>query len=745
MQADINFDLIEIMGMLWRRKWMLLFCGLVCAGLAFAISLSLPRRYSAEGNLLVRSEALTAPETEAAFYSSAINEAVVTTEQEVVMSEGLLRRVAETLDLTSAMAEPPSLTQRLIGLLDQGAALAGGPALQQRLQNAVDTLLPRVPATPESRIEARTQFVARALTVSMTKGSSVITLRAVTSEPRLSADIVNGVMNLYMQDRLAEQSRTATTIEAALRERLRQTRLQISEGEERLVKLLKQPGAIETSEIPGVLQGMGLISAQLTQAQADLARRKSDYEAAVHMRDRAGAAGAPDSLSYMVSGDLRRQLSTLQQENARLSTAYMAEAPARRALQQQINVVQSAIAAEASRGIEQRRTEMAAAQATVDSLQQQVDSTRQRRQSQSSSTIDVDRQRQAVASLWKISDALETRLIDLAARPINPNARILSMANPPTLASFPSKPMFMFAGFLLGTVGAGAITMLSTYMHRMRPLAIHLAEQLNGPLLGGLPEVAGRLGGQRRLLRSAVKEDGRDGLAATLRAVALELEDAVHQGKIGCLTVTSGKPAEGKTTVAIALGRALAAMATRVLLIDLDLRRPSVERVFLASAAETLDRVEQRIGPKTVLRVKVDRRSGLHVLTPRPEGGNDPITYLRSSALRDIVALARGSYDLILFDTPPVMSVPDALEVARLADGILLVTELGRSDEAERAELSRRLLRTRKPICGVIATKVSDADMRSGAYSGYMPLRVAGRHEPSIGTEDVPFEQASQM
>jgi capsular exopolysaccharide synthesis family protein len=744
MQLEANFDLVEIVQLLWRRKRTLLLCGLVCAALVFAISLTIPRRYSAEASLVVRSEALTAPETDAAFYSSAINEAAVTTEQEVLTSDGLLKRVADSLDLTEAMVERPSITLRLERLLEQGAALAGGPALQQRVQSTLETIIPPVPVTPTSLAQARTAFVAKALTVSTTKGSSVITLRAVTKDPHLSAAIVNGVANLYMEDRLAEQGRTAKTIEAALRERLSQTRRQIAEGEDRLVKLLQEPGAIENSEVPGALQGMNLLGAQLIQAQADLARRKSEYDSAVAMRDHGGAAGAPDSLSYMVSGDLRRQLSALQQQDARLAASFQPDSPARRALQQQIGVVQSSIASEASRGIEQRRTEMAAAQATVNSLQQQVDSLRQRRQSQSSSTIDVDRQRQAVASLWRISDALDTRLIDLAARPVNPNARILTVGVPATMASYPSKGIFTLAGFLVGTVGAGAMLLLINHIRRLRPLAIHLAQQLNAPLLGGFPATGGTLGGaQRKLLRSAIGRDIGDGLAATLRGVALELEDVIHEDNIRCLMVTSGKSGEGKTTVSISLGRSLAAMPMRVLLIDLDLRRPSVERVFAASVSNPLEDHVERIGPKTVLRVRRDQQSGLHVLTPIPSGGDDPISYLRSPALRDMVALARNVYDLILFDTPPVMSVPDAIEVARLADGILLVTEIGRSDEASRAELTRRLARTRKPICGVVATKVAEADLRSGTYSGYAPLRLAGRGAPAPSARDATFEQAS--
>ena len=87
-------------------------------------------------------------------------------------------------------------------------------------------------------------------------------------------------------------------------------------------------------------------------------------------------------------------------------------------------------------------------------------------------------------------------------------------------------------------------------------------------------------------------------------------------------------------------------------------------------------------------------------------------------------------YDLLIFDTPPVMSLPDALVVTRLCEKmpIVLVAELGRSDETIAAELLRRLASTHRTICGVVVNEVAASDTMSGTYSGYdwqTPLRIA--------------------
>jgi capsular exopolysaccharide synthesis family protein len=199
-------------------------------------------------------------------------------------------------------------------------------------------------------------------------------------------------------------------------------------------------------------------------------------------------------------------------------------------------------------------------------------------------------------------------------------------------------------------------------------------------------------------------------MSDSIYAIALELGDAVKTNRLHSVTVTSARNGEGKTTVATALGRCLAKMPLRVLLIDFDLRHPSVERGLLAAAPNTLEPLRsQQIGKHEALEVRVDIQSGLHIMTPFPVGGcDDPLGYLRSTTLQQTIELASHSYDLLVFDTPPVMAVPDALSVARLSDVIVLVAELGRIDQTEAAELSRRLEGTHRQLIGVVVTKVDD-------------------------------------
>lgn len=713
MNATTALSLPDTLGALSGRKWRIISCGLLGAVLAFALSLALPVHYRAEGSLVVRSQALTAPDNDAAFTAAAVNEAVVTTEQEILTSRGLMARVADHVVIPPEMLNGWTLMGALTAAGRSIASIGGPPALNWFDNDVLGTISPK-PGDPAADLaEKRIQYLISAVKVATTKNSSVLRLTATTGDAQLSADIVNQLQALYTQDRVAEQTQTATLIEKALRGREENTKEQISAAEDRLTDVLAKPGAIEANEVPGMMRDMSLLGARYAEAQADFARRQSDYNTALEQR--AATKGDPIAFADAMGGGriplLRQQYDNAQQEIARLPTLDPRAEVSRASVHRQLVRLQSQITAEANRIVEQRRSSMLAAQQVVAQLDRTMNAIRNKSQSEVGATIGLERERGAVASLWRTSDAIETRLIDLAARPANPNSRILTHADVPVRPSFPSKSLFSLAGLVLGTVAAAGFTLITTRAHGLRLGATQLAERLNAPFLGGIPRLRGAGAGSRRLIGSSQRQEG---LAGTIAGVVLELEKEVRKGQIRSLLVTSGRSGEGKTTIAAGLSRAMASLGLDVLLVDLDLRRPHAEAMFGGRDLET-DTVP---GSSHPLNVKVDRQTGVHVLTPYPTE-TDPVTALRSDHLKECLATARHHYDVLLLDTPPLLLVPDAIVAANFADAILLVTEFGRTDSREIEELSRRLAQTGRPIHGVIATKVEWDDAAAGVYMGY--------------------------
>jgi len=715
MSSTTVVSLPEVLGALWSRKGLILVSAIAGAALAFGLSLALPPRYQADGSLVVRSQALTAQDNDAAFNAGAVNEAVVTTEKEVLTSRGLLERVAQRVIIPPELLQEWSLTGTLVSA-GRSLASLGGPAVLQWFDGEMALVFPPATNPAAEEKERRIQFLTSAIKVATTKDSSVLKVSATTRDAQLSADIVNQLQELYTQDRLAEQTHTARLIEQALRGRQEHIKEQISEAEDRLTAVLGKPGAIESSEIPGLMRDMSQLAVRYAEAQAELARRQSDYNTAIEQR--AASKGDPIAFADALGGGrlplLRQQYDNAQQDSAKLPLYDPRADVARASTQRQLSRLLSQITAEANRIVEQRRAGMLAAQQVVTRLDKEITTTRQKRESQAGATIAVERERGAVASLWRTSDAIDSRLIDLAARPANPNSRILTHADAPPRPAFPSKTLFSLAGLVLGTLTAAGYTLVTNRAQGLRLEATQMAEHLNVPFLGGIPRLRGAGIGSRRLIGHGNREEGQ---FVTVAGVVLELEKAIRDGQLRSLLITSGRSGEGKTTVAAGLSRALSALGLEVLLVDLDLRRPRAEAAFSASGRASLWENNVRIGSAS-LDVRIDRVTGVSIFTP-DQTATDPLTILRSEALREAMAVARGTYDILLIDTPPVLLVPDALVAAKFADEILLVTEPGRTDFRELDELSRRLARTSRPIHGIVATKVEWDDAAAGVYMGY--------------------------
>jgi uncharacterized protein involved in exopolysaccharide biosynthesis len=381
-EAALNaaLNVAEAIRLLWHRKRLLGLGGLVGVSLGLIAGYTLPPRFQSEGYLLVRSAAMTTVDNEKAFDSTAVNEAVVNTTQDILTSQVLMRRVAAAIDLPPDWV-PEGRTERLRRWL-------AGRKLFEAHPEMLDWFFRPATHSPEELLERKTVYISKTIGLVMNKSSSVIGVRAITRDPAISAAIVNKTMQFYMQDRTDEEAHLASAIEATLRLRLRQTRQQIADGEQHLIDLYRQPGALETAEIPGHDSRLATMQAELLKTTTDLAKLRATYS-----------------------------------------------------------------------------PEMAArAKAVNDSIQSVYNSERRDRKEQAATQIAITGQRDSVASLWRVSDALEARLIDLAAKPPSMNARILGQAVPATQPSFPNKPLLALFGFLIADVAIATAVLMRRHV-----------------------------------------------------------------------------------------------------------------------------------------------------------------------------------------------------------------------------------------------------------------------------------------
>lgn len=292
------------------------------------------------------------------------------------------------------------------------------------------------------------------------------------------------------------------------------------------------------------------------------------------------------------------------------------------------------------------------------------------------------------------------------------------------------------AGLLIGLIAAFVRERLDQRVHSARDLE----PVLGVPLLGRISESpALRLGeGLRRL--PAAEAEGFQMARVAVRYLDLEQEPR-------SLLLTSPQSGDGKTTIAFGLASAAATAGDRALLIEADMRQPTLAVVVeparaglstvlggRASLEDAVQSVEVEAGVEGV--------SGTLDLIQAGPAPPNPTQLLESERMASLLREAEGSYDLVVVDTPPARVLPDAIPLTGQVDGVVVVAGLERDDLDELRELRERLEQVDAPVIGAIANFALAPDESYFEYiraheaavaeAGPVPLRPVGprRSEP---------------
>lgn len=205
--------------------------------------------------------------------------------------------------------------------------------------------------------------------------------------------------------------------------------------------------------------------------------------------------------------------------------------------------------------------------------------------------------------------------------------------------------------------------------------------------------------------------------AESYRVLRTNIQFASVDKPVKVIAATSSTPGEGKTTTIANLAITFAQSGSKVLLIDADLRKPRVHKVFYISNTTGVTSVlAQRIDyTGCVTQTTIDN---LYVLPAGPIPPN-PSELLSSNAMKNLLAELRGSFDVILIDAPPVGVVTDAAILSTISDGTILVVGSG-SVEIEAAQRSKELLeKVNANILGVVLNKITKENYGNYYFSYY--------------------------
>jgi capsular exopolysaccharide synthesis family protein len=223
-------------------------------------------------------------------------------------------------------------------------------------------------------------------------------------------------------------------------------------------------------------------------------------------------------------------------------------------------------------------------------------------------------------------------------------------------------------------------------------------------------------------------------IAESYRSLRSSISFAAIDAPLRTMIVTSSHPGEGKSTTSVNLAIAMALEGRRVILVDADLRRPSLYRVLDLPSAPGLTDV--LLGNQKVAdALRNTQVTGLRVLTSGPIPPN-PAELLNSGPMTALIGELRGMADIVIFDTPPCLPVTDAQVLAAKVEGVLLVAALGEARKAEVKHAKELFDRAHARTVGLIFNKINESS--SGYYYYYYYRRSGYGPEETTGERALP-------
>lgn len=329
----------------------------------------------------------------------------------------------------------------------------------------------------------------------------------------------------------------------------------------------------------------------------------------------------------------------------------------------------------------------------------------------------------AAERIGSLGVALAERAQSLATlSELRGSVEIAQVASVPTAPSAPEKGRMIALGALLGLiVGLAVAAALERLDFRIRTPE-DLSQIYGMPVAGSIPETASL----RRPRGGASVQD-----LEAFRSVRAFLRYGNSDRTLKTVLVTSAVQGDGKTTVATNLARAAASVGESVLLIEADLRRPTVaEKLGVAPwpgladvlvGSRALDEALQSVSTILKWASGNDGRGRLDVLVASAVPGN-PGELLESAAMEETLRAGGRSYDLVIIDTPPLNLVPDAFPLLPRVDGIIVVGRVGRTSRAAATRLAETLGAAGGVVVGLVANGLRRSASTSYSYYGkYTP------------------------
>ena len=652
-----------------KRRWLLVGTAVGLALLTFAAGVYRGKKYTATGEMQIQpgSASELKQSIGSVFGTGNTLDVIIESDSRILTSEKLLTTVAKTLKLQD---NPSFLGGQAVVKSD----LYGGRKVPLLHGNLDDPYV----------LNAILSNLRRHLTIARVPRTQMITIAYVSKDPQLSADIVNALESEFIKNNFIAHYSSTQQVTNWLTGQIDDLRAIVQDSQDRMVDLQKKLGisALDPSHSTIVQE-----ITNLEKGASDATEQRVLVEARYHILqslppNRIQDGPTPTSMegTQGLLESLRAQRATLSAELAHEQTYYGPNYPEIKKLNGQLKALDREITDEEAAVVDKAKDAYGIAHAAetqakdvlanrvhelygqrddivkYELLSEEYESNRHMYESI------LARLREAAVDAGL--DSADISVVDLASLPIEP-----SSMSPVTMGEL---------GFVFGLFGGLALALLLERMDTRMRDSRQIQELLGVPAIAIVPQTNWKGKGPEPDAAAGpeILWDARAPFAESMRVfrTSIQLSSTSRESRV--IAVTSCQPGEGKSTLSMNLAAALAQGGKKVVLVDTDMRRPSVYWRLGLSEKKGLSEFLTGLEP---LDAVIQTHKTLTTMDVIPSGICPPLPadLLASDQMKKFVLLLRDRYDYVIFDSPPALSVTDPLIVASLADGLVLVIRQG--------------------------------------------------------------------
>jgi len=708
----LEFDLMALVAMLRRRLNVIVGIVVTITMLVMLVVFQMTPQYTATTQLLLNNQNKNVVDIEAVMSGLPADSATVDSQVQVILSRSVAQRVIEKLNLLNDPEFNPEAGRTGLDAIVAGAkgwvkGLVGAGGVERTEEEQRAALMAAAVNAFIAREDVKRVGLTYLMNVSFT-----------SSDPAKAARIANAIADTYILDQLEAKFDATKQASEWLSSRLDGLRRQLEDSEKAVEIYRSQNDLVGAGGATVSEQQLSELNAQLILARADRAEKQAKYERARSARG-SGLEAVTDVQQSATISQLRQQEAQLARKQAEMSSRYGPRHPSIVNIDAERRDLGRQIGAEVARIVASIQNDAAIADTRVAALEQSLKELQEQTGVGNQAYVRLrELEREATANR-AVYESFLNRFKETSQQEglQTSDARVISQASVPLSPSAPKKALILLLTlFVSGLIGVGVALILERLDNGFRTSG--QLERIAGlPHLATLPIVPkdDKIGAQDYILTKPLSS-----FAEGLRSLrtALSLSDVDSPPKL--ILFTSALPGEGKSTSVVSFARAAAQAGTKVIVLDCDLRRPSIAKLFGAEKPKEglVEYLAGRVSLDEV--IQKDTKSALDFL-PIAAGAANPSDILGSMQMQRLLQTLRNTYDLVVIDSAPVLPVVDSRVIGRQVDKTVFVVRWAETPRDAVMNGLKELQSFNIDIAGLIMTQVDTAQQAKYGYgdSGY--------------------------